>query len=176
MSLGLFKSLKRTNQYNQGGVIGVLAIPTLLANGAKGFTVQRTGDEATGITPATDNDFQLIEPEDNSCAWAENLKVGANKYLNQSISFKYGGLSNVTGVAMKALNLGRHSFLVKLKNNTCVLLGENNGLTAEKNDGGAGATNDDLAGYDLTLSGGEIVHAAVFPASVFDDLAAAVND
>ena len=176
MSLGLLKSLKRPSGYNQGGILGVLAIPTLLPTGARGFEVTRTADEPTNIVPAQGNAFQLIEPEENTCAFAENLKVGANRYLNQTISFKYGSLSNLTAVGMKALNLGRHSFLVKLKNNTCVLLGENNGLTAEKNDGGAGATNDDLAGYDLTLSGGEIVHAAVFPASVFDTLAVAVAD
>lgn len=176
MSLGLVSSLRRTNQYNTGGIIGILAIQTLLDNGARGFTVTRASADApaTAIVPADDNELRLIQPEENSCSFAENLKVGANKYLLHSIAFKYGGVAHATSVAMKALNLGRHSFLVKLKNNTCVLLGENNGLTAEKNDGGAGATNDDLLGYDLTLSGGEIVHAAVMPASVFDTLAATV--
>ncbi|WP_310394152.1 hypothetical protein [Hymenobacter sp.] len=172
----LLKSLRKSTEYSQGGVLGVLAIPTLLANGARGFEVTRTGDEATNLVPAAGNAFQLIEPEENSCGFAETLKVGATRYLNQSVSFKYGTLSNLSAVAMKALNLGRHSFLLKLKNGTCVLLGENNGLTAEKNDGGAGASNDDLAGNDLTLSGGEIVHAALFPASVFDALAAGVTD
>ncbi len=173
---GLLKSLKRTNAYSQGGILAVLAIPTLLATGAAGFNVSRTAGVVTAIAPAEGNAFQLIEPEENSCSFAENLKVAATRYLLQQLAFKYGALSVLTSEAMQALNLNRHSFLVKLKNGTAVLLGEQNGLTVEKNDGGAGASNDDLAGYDLVLSGGEIVHAAVFPASVFDTIAATVAD
>ena len=171
----LLKSLKRTNGYSQGGILAVLAIPTLLENGAAGFAVTRDpSGEVTAIAPATGNAFQLIEPEENSCSFAENLKVSANRYLLHQIGFKYGALSVATSEAMQALNLGRHTFLVKLKTGKAVLLGERNGLTAEKNDGGAGASNDDLAGYDLLLSGGEVIHAAVLPATLFDTIAATV--
>jgi hypothetical protein len=177
MSLGLSKSLRTAALYRMGGVVGILAIPTRLPNGSAGFTVQRSNTgEVTDITPLATNKFSGIDPEQASCNWADNLKVGANKYRQHQVGFKYGEISDATSEQMMALSLGTHTFVLKTKIGKAILLGENNGLTAEKDDSGAGATNDDLAGHDLVLSGGETVHAAVFPASVFDTIAATVAD
>lgn len=174
---GLTKSLRTTAGYATGGVTGILAIPTFLDDKTPGFTVQR--DPATklvtGITPLGDNKFVLIDPAEASCSWADNLKTGANRYRQHSVSLKYGDVSDEASEQAKALSLGHHTFLLKTKIEKAVLLGEKNGLTAEKDDSGAGATNDDLAGHDLTLSSAEIVHAAIMPASVFDTIAATVT-
>ncbi|MDO7846485.1 hypothetical protein Q5H92_08960 [Hymenobacter sp. M29] len=178
MSLGLSKSLRTAPQYRMGGVVGILAIATFQDDKTPGFTVQRdqTTNEVTGITPQGTNKFHSIDPEEASCSWADNLKTGTNKYRQHQAAFKYGEISNATSAQMMNLSLGHHTLLLKTKNGKAVLLGENNGLTAEKQDSGAGATNDDLAGHDLVLSSGETVHASIMPASVFDTIAATVQD
>lgn len=177
MSLGLSKSLRKTDGYSIGGVIGILAISTLLENKTAGFTVQRdpATKEVTGITPLGDNKFVIIDAEDATCLWADDLKVGANKYREHQVGFKFGDISDDTSEQMKALSLGKHTFLLLTKTDKAVLLGEKNGLTATTQKTGAGATNDDLAGSDLLLAGGEIVHAAVMPVDVFRTIAATVT-
>jgi hypothetical protein len=178
MSLGLKKSLHTASSYRMGGVVGILAISTFEDDKTPSFTVQRdaTSKVVTGFTLLGDNKWHLIDPEEASCSWADNLKTGTNKYRQHQAAFKYGELSDETSEQTKALALGHHTLLLKTKNGKAVLLGEINGLTAEKGDSGAGATNDDLAGHDLVLSSGEVVHAAIMPASVFDTVAATVAD
>lgn len=178
MSLGLSKSLRTAASYRMGGVVGILAISTFEDDKTPSFTVQRdpTSKVVTGITLNGDNKWHLIDPEEASASWADNLKVGTNKYRLHQVSLKYGELSDATSEQAKALALGHHTFLLKTKTGKAVLLGEHNGLTPEKGDSGAGATNDDLEGHDMVLSAGEIVHAAIMPASVFDTVAATVVD
>jgi hypothetical protein len=158
------------------GVLAMLAIPTLLPSGAKGLTVTRTSGAISDIEPATGNEFQLIEPEDGTCNYLDNLTVGVTRFRKHGVGFKYAGNDDATNVGIQALCLYRHTFLLKLKNGKCVIVGENNGLIAEQDNGGSGGGDGELSGHDVVLTGGEIVHAAEVPLALFDELAAAVAD
>jgi hypothetical protein len=171
------KSLRRTSQYQIGGALALIVFPTLSDNGVNNLTVTRdAGGIITGLALATGVQPQILEFEDGTCGWSDNTTIGTNKYPKHTVGLKYAGRSDAANEVVTALDLGRHSALVKTKNGKCVLLGEKNGLTAEKNESGAGAGADDFAGYDLVISGPELAKAPLVPITEFNTLAGLVVD
>lgn len=172
----LSKSVTRTSAYSIGGVVTVLAWPTFTPEGINSttYTYATDGSVATIVMEDNITPFKL-EAEIKSAAFSDNVQIGNNRFPKHSVSLKFAGRSDGLNTVLKAFDLDRHTFCLKLASGKVVLVGGQNGLTSEKSESGAGANDDDFAGYDLVLSGAETSRAPTVAAEAYAGLLVDVN-
>jgi hypothetical protein len=165
------KTIRRASEYKLGGIATLLAWPTKTAGGIP----QASVDPATkAFTLATGADVSRLEFEENTCLYSDNTTIGTNRYPKHIIGMKLAGRTDDLNEVAKALDLSRNSFAVKTFTGENLVLGMSNGLVAEKDESGAGATTDDFNGFDLVLSGGETTKAILITDAEFAALAGRV--
>ncbi len=172
----LSNSVKRNSAYSFGGIVTVLAWPTFTPEGLNSATYTYATNGAVA-TVVMDNNITpyLLEAEVETVSFSDNVQIGVNRFPKHSISLKFSGRSDGLNTVLKAFDLGRHTFCIKSATGKIVLIGGQNGLTAEKSDSGAGAGSTDFAGYDVTLSGAETSRAPTVAADAFTGLLTDVN-
>ncbi len=171
------KNIRKTGKYAIGGVLAAIAWPTTIpATGARSATYTGTAPAVSGIalTALIDDGGApvLMEPEDGKAFYTDNVAIGNNTNLKPTFGGQFAALSDDLNVIAKAMDLTRHTYLVKTFMGKYKLLGRENGLKSEKNDSGAQAGNDGFAGFDFVVSGAELDRAPDVPESVWNSLLA----
>lgn len=171
----LSKSYKRTQGYAVGGITTLIAINTR-ENGKKTLTITRTGAVITDIALAVGATVKprLLEAEPGEAAFTQPTQIGANRFLKPTIALKFGGYSDQLSEMAEVFDLDKTTFAIELAGGIKLLVGEQNGLTAEATSSNAGGKSEDFAGLDTTLSGAEIKRAAIITDEAWDDLLALV--
>jgi hypothetical protein len=171
----LTKNIRRSNQYQIGGVAVLIGIDTF-ENGKNTLVVtpgtagaDGTVALATGITskPVV---IEFEEGGDNVCSFNDNTAFGTNTYLVPTVGFKISGRSNALNEVMKAFDLGRTSFAIKTKTGEYLVVGAKNGLKATQNNSGGDGTPAGFFGYDLVMTGGEIERSTSITEASFESL------
>lgn len=161
------KSLKPTNVYSTPGILRAIVFPFYQTDGTAALTTARTSGVLTTLT--VDSVPFIIETEAGTGVAPETLNNPnpGVKNLKQSYGGRFARISDDTQATIKELNLGRFGVVAEVKQGEYWLLGEDQGLTMEKNDGGF---STDFAGYDFLLSGLQTIHAGKVSRVLFDAL------
>lgn len=171
----LSKSVRRSNQYQLGGVSAVLAWPTFEADGTPNVNYVFTAGVITGASFASDTEPYLLEGEIDTVSFSDATQFGANRFPKHVVNIKFNGRSADLNEVVKALDLGKHTVMLRLTSGAVTILGRENGLSSEKDESGAGAKAEDFYGYDLVLSGAETEKAPICAPALFNTLAALVT-
>lgn len=167
------KSLKPNNSYSTPGILRAIVFPFFQTDGTPALTIARTSDTITTLT--VDSVPFIVETESGTGVAPETLNNPnpGVKNLKQSYGGKFARISDDTQKTMKELNLGRFGVVAEVKRGEYWLIGEDQGLTMEKNDGGFSA---DFAGNDFLLSGLQTIHAGKVSQVLFDALLATASE
>lgn len=173
----LTKSIKRENNYSQGGnLTAVLALATFLANGvsrAAAYTFAEDGSVATVVVNA-EAKVVSVDCEKDKVKLDFPTQFGASTYVKQTLGLVLGGASQEKNKVAKAMDLEAHTYIVTDRRGKHWICGIFGGLQAEKNDGGTGGAAGDLNGYDIAVSGAENDRPLEMSQAAFDTLAGLV--
>lgn len=143
-----------------------------------GYTVKKI--TATANSGGTSPKFARVEPAKDSSSYNDDLVVGGNgsKYRTHSITFSFNGAySAVLAEVLDSLSLGRFIAVLKLSDNSYVMLGRLTGLEASAASSLSEAAADGMNGINVTLECNTVEPALVLsPDAVTTLLANVVTD
>lgn len=141
-----------------------------------GYTVKKI----TATTGGTSPKFARVEPAKDSSSYNDDLVVGGNgsKYRTHSITFSFNGAySAVLAEILDDLSLGRFIAVLKLSDNSYIMLGRLTGLEASAASSLSEAAADGMNGINVTLECNTVEPALVLsPDAVTTLLANVVTD
>lgn len=155
-------------QYNAGGLAKIR-----IGNREHLDVVTKDVDgSVTAISMVSTFQMYELDFEENSGRYADNLQVGANKYLLQELQFVISGSDQAIKNLLDQLNLGNFFAIVQDRGNSIWhLLGENaGGLSATQGNFGTGTALADLNGADIILQGAATVTAPEVDSAIVDAL------
>jgi len=106
--------------------------------------------------------------------YSDNTVFNVNRYPKHIVGMQLAGRTDDLNEVAKTFDLTRNSFAVKTFTGENLVIGMSNGLVAEKDDSGAGATTEGFNGFDIVLSGGETTKAIIISDADFAALAGRV--
>lgn len=142
---------------------------------ADGYTVKTM--TATASTGGTTPKFARVEPAKDSSSYNDDLVVGGNgsKYRTHSITFSFNGAySAELAEVLDDLSLGRFIAVLKLSDNSYIMLGRLTGLEASAASSLSEAAADGQNGINVTLECNTVEPALVLSTEAVKTLLANV--